>query len=348
MKLLRDARTLKAKALSSLRRGLSAFNAFDDDGRTTAVLLHLQHASEMLLKAALVQHKVSIFDKKSATSLGLSKCLALAQSHCGVTAEEAGAIRAVDSLRDAEQHWFVVVDEPLLYMHAQALVTVIDAILKRSFDDELLKHMPTRVLPISATPPANIEVLMDREYQQILNLLAPGRRARDEARGRIRALLAMEAHLVDEVDVSEKDIDRIEKAIRSKSEFKDVFPRLTALGTTTEGEGITVKVHFTKKQGAPVKFVPADDPGDAAAVRELDLQKKFHLTPAELAKAVGLTVPKAAALKAHLKIDEDPKCRHVFRFGKTKHPSYSDNAVTALKTAIAAGQLDEAWNSRGK
>ena len=56
--------------------------------------------------------------------MGFGKCLALAQANCGVTPEEAGAMRAVDSLRDAEQHWFVVVAEQLLYMHAQALVTV--------------------------------------------------------------------------------------------------------------------------------------------------------------------------------------------------------------------------------
>lgn len=63
MKLLRDARSLKSKALSSLRRGLSAFNSYEEDGRITVVLLHLQHACEMFLKAALVQARVSVFDK---------------------------------------------------------------------------------------------------------------------------------------------------------------------------------------------------------------------------------------------------------------------------------------------
>ena len=81
-------------------------------------------------------------------------------------------------------------------------MTVIDTILQRSFDDALVDHLPTRVLPVSTVPPANIEVLMDREYNQIVEFLAPGRRARDAARGRIRALLAMESHIVEEVDVS--------------------------------------------------------------------------------------------------------------------------------------------------
>lgn len=247
MKLLRDARILKTKSLSSLRTGLSAFNSFNDDGRSTTVLLHLQHACEMLIKALLVQQKISIFDKKTGTSFGFSKCTNLVNSHCGVTEHEVGVMRTIDSLRDAEQHWLVVVSEQLLYIHARALVTVVDEILRRSFDDHLTNHLPTRVLPVSTMAANNIETLMDREFNQITDLLAPGRRARDEVRGRIRALLAMESHIVEEVEVSEKDIDRIERAIKAGKNFEEVFPRLTALGTHIEGEGIEVKVHFTKK-----------------------------------------------------------------------------------------------------
>lgn len=345
MKLLRDARTLKAKALCSLRRGLSAFNSYEEDGRATAVLLHLQHACEMILKAALVQKRVPVFDKKTKTSLGFAKCVGLAQTHCGLAAEEAGTMRAIDSLRDAEQHWLLVADEQLLYLHARALVTVLDAILKRCFADALIQHLPARVLPVCTVPPANIEVLMDNQYRQIGELLVPGRRARDEARGRIRALLAIESHLVDEVDVSETDIDRIEKAIRSKKPFAEVFPRLTALAVITEGDGINVKVHFTKKQGAPVTFVPADDPAAAAAVREVDLQKKYRLTARKLAAMVGLTEPKALALRRHLKLDQDPACRHDFSFGKSKFSCFSDNAVVAMKEALKTVNMGDVWQA---
>lgn len=73
MKLRREARTLKAKALCSLRRTVTAFNACDDDGRTTCVLLHMQHAAEMLLKAVLVQKRVAVFDPNKRTSIGLRK-----------------------------------------------------------------------------------------------------------------------------------------------------------------------------------------------------------------------------------------------------------------------------------
>ncbi|KPX06787.1 hypothetical protein ALP16_01556 [Pseudomonas savastanoi] len=77
MKLLRETRTLKVKAVSSLRIAMQAFNSFDDDGRITTVLLHLQHACEMLLKAVLIQNKANVFDKVTGRSISFDRSLGL-------------------------------------------------------------------------------------------------------------------------------------------------------------------------------------------------------------------------------------------------------------------------------
>lgn len=345
MKLRREARSLKAKAVSSLRRGVSAYNSYDEDGRTTTVLLHLQHACEMLIKAALVQRNVAVFDRKSGRSLGFEKCVNLARQHCPIPEGAAGVMRAIASLRDAEQHWLLVVEEDILYLHIRALVTAIDDILKEVFEDALSAHLPDRVLPVSTTPPRNIDFLIDREFAKIAELLTPGRRQRDEARGRIRTLLAMESHVVDEVAVSEKDISRIERAIRGGKAVGEVFPRLSTVMTETAGEGISIMVHFAKKRGAPVRFVAGDDPEEAGAVRELDLQRRFHMQAAELAKRVGLTQPKAAALRQHLKIDDDRQCTHTFEFGKTRIRSYSDTAVQWMTEALEEEPINEIWKA---
>ena len=112
-KVRRDARVLKDKALASLRRALDAFNSHIDDGRTTAVLLHLQHAAEMLLKASLFQKKFPVFDKRNGTSIGFEKCVKVAtQGHaCNLSSSEQGILRAVDAMRDAEQHWILSISE---------------------------------------------------------------------------------------------------------------------------------------------------------------------------------------------------------------------------------------------
>lgn len=346
MKLVRDARTLKAKALSSLRTGMQAFNSFNEDGRITTVLLHLQHACEMLLKAVLVQNQANVFDKVTGRSISFDKSVGLCIAQYGLTAEEAGVMRAVDSLRDAAQHWFVVVAEDLLYLNTRALITAFDAYLQRALEDALIQHIPARVLPVSTMPPGDFEFLVDREYHLVRDLLEPGRRHRDEARARIRSLLAMESIAVEEVEVSERDIDRVEKAIRAGQGILEVFPRLSTVGTRTDGEGVNLVVHFTKKEGAPVRYIGGDDPADAAAVRELDLQKKFHLGAADLAQKVGLTQPKAKVLRAHLGIDEDVNCRHVFEFGSTRHPRFSDNAFRRMREALDNLDIEELWRAR--
>ena len=336
MKLRREARTLKGKALCSLRRGVSAFNSYEEDGRMTAVLLHLQHAAEMLLKAMLVQKGVRVFDASKQTSIGFEKCVNLAAAHCKLEPSEAGLLRALDAMRDAEQHWMIVVSEDALFLHARGFVTTFDDLLKRSLDDTLADHLPARVLPISTQMPVGFDALVDREYSTIRELLKPGKRQRDEARGRIRALLAMESHVAEGVDMSEADIDRVEKAVRAGKPRPEVFPRLGGLGTQVSGEGATVTVRFTKSDGAPVYFVPADDPADAAAVREVDLQKKFHISRSKLAELLGINTAKAAKLRKKLGIDADPKCMHEFTFGKSKYPQFSDTALKRMKDATRA------------
>jgi hypothetical protein len=79
-------------------------------------------------------------------------------------------------MRDAEQHWLITV--------------VFDDVMKRVFEEGLADHLPTRVLPLSSRPPAGLDLIIDQEFSQIAELLKPGRHQRDEARGRVRALLA--------------------------------------------------------------------------------------------------------------------------------------------------------------
>ena len=105
----RVSRALKSKAISSLKRGAGAFNGMDDDGRQTAVLLHLQHAHEMLLKAALRERGIDVFERSPRRSVGRSigyeKCVRLAREHLGLSEDQQGTLRAIASMRDDEQHW---------------------------------------------------------------------------------------------------------------------------------------------------------------------------------------------------------------------------------------------------
>lgn len=340
---------LRDRAVSSLRRSVREFNAFDDQGRSTAVLRDLHHSLEMLLKAALVQQGVTVFDRRTGQSLSFDKCLRLSSEHLHVTVDEAGTLRAIDALRNEEQHWFTELSEGLLYLHTRAGVTLFDELLHRGLGERLVDHLPHRVLPISAEPPRDVQLLIDEEFTAIKALLAPGRRRRPEARARIRALLAMEGHNAEEVRVSKKDVDRVQRGILDGKDRDAVFPRLSTVQSEIDGEGVEVRVRFTKREGegAPVRLIAADDPAAAAAIREVDLQRRYHRSAKELAAALGLTGPMAVAVRRALGIDDDPNCRHVFSFGSQQHQRFSDNAFTRMRDALPGLDLEQVWRDFG-
>ena len=121
-----------------------------------------------------------------------------------------------------------------------------------------------------------------------------------------------------------------------------MFPRLNDVTTAVEGVGATVTVHITKKDGPPVRYV-ADEDVPAAAIREVDLDRKFYLSATELAEKLKLTPPKSLALRRHLGIDEDPRAHYVFEMGSQKHPRYSDAAMQKMKEALKTIDMDVVW-----
>lgn len=344
VRLRQEARVLQRKAFSSVTRATSSFNSPVDEGRTTQVLLNLHHAFEMLLKASLVQTGVTVFDKKLGRSIKFDRCVNLAQSSAiiRISRDEAGLLRAVDALRNDQQHWFNEVSEQILYLHTRASITLFDEILQRVFDDRLANHLPLRILPVSTEPLKDLTLLIDDEYSQIHKLLRPGRRAGHEARARIRTLLAIEAHSEGDARVSSKDVERVAKAIRSGEPRVHVFPRLTDMETVVDGSGPTLRVHITKKAGPPVRYEP-DETVPAAAVREVDLNRKFHLSPTGLAKSAGLSGPRSTALRRHLGLDDDDAVHHVFVMGSQRHHRYSDAALTRMKQAIEGSDMEQIW-----
>jgi hypothetical protein len=87
---------------------------------------------------------------------------------------------------------------------------------------------------------------------------------------------------------------------------------LIALAINITGEGPTLRVHFSKREGAPVRYVSGDDPEAAGAIREVDLQKKYHLSPTALAERLGLSPNKCKALREMLRLDNDQSNMMIF------------------------------------
>ncbi len=91
-------------------------------------------------------------------------------------------------------------------------------------------------------------------------------------------MLATKAVVTDEVEVSERDIDRTKRAMKGGTAFAGILPLLSTDGTsTTTGKRISLAAQSTKRQGEAVRYVGDDDPVPTAVVREVNLHKKFHM-----------------------------------------------------------------------
>jgi hypothetical protein len=74
-------------------------------------------------------------------------------------------------LRDAAQHYILEMSEQYLYFQAQTGLTLFRDIVKRVFNVDLKTELPVRVLPISTTPPMDIQAFFRTEVSDIKKCL---------------------------------------------------------------------------------------------------------------------------------------------------------------------------------
>ena len=82
------------------------------------------------------------------------------------------------------------------------------------------------------------------------------------------------------------------------------------------------------------------------AVKRVNEQGFYNLGAKQLAKKVELTVPKMIAVVDHLDLRHDQECYKEFRFGKTLHKRYSQNAIQKIRTALKKERIEDIWQSR--
>ena len=216
-RLRRETRRFKQNAINSLLLAIELFNRPQDTGRTEAVLIFLQHAFEMLLKAAIYQKRGTIVYPGELITHGFDRCLGISRGDLHILdEEEALTLSNLDGLRDCATHNYLDLTEQSLYIHTQAAVTLFDKVMSAAFAERLGDHLPNRVLPISTSPPQDMLMFLDGEFAQIYELLEPGKRRRVEARARLRHFMVMESNFYgDRRQPTEKNlnqaVDRLKK-----------------------------------------------------------------------------------------------------------------------------------------
>src|SRR5690606_10139879 len=141
-----------------------------DRGRVDAVLILLDHAFELLLKAAILHRGGAIRKPRQKQTIGFDECLRKALSDGAVRFlrdDQVLQLQALNTLRDAAQHHLVDLSEQHLYIHTQAGVTLFHDIVRDVFGKDLKVYLPSRVLPVSTTPPIDLATLFAQEAKEV-------------------------------------------------------------------------------------------------------------------------------------------------------------------------------------
>ena len=126
------------------------------------------------MKAAILHRGGRIREKRAKETIGFDACVRRSLSDGKfkyLSEEQALVLQTINGLRDAAQHHLLDISEGQLYVHMQSGVTLFRDILRGVFDQELVRHLPTRVLPVSTSPPTELAMLFESEVAEIKKLL---------------------------------------------------------------------------------------------------------------------------------------------------------------------------------
>lgn len=306
----REARLLLQKACDSLVLSIESFNRPYDRGRVSSSLILLDHAFEMLLKASIVHRGGRIREKRAKETIGFDACVRRGLSDGKIrflTEEQALLLQTINGLRDAAQHYLLEISEPQLYLHAQAGVTLFRDLLRSVFGKDTRSYLPTRVLPVSTSPPTDLATFFDSEIAEIKKLLEPGRRQRVIAEARLRPLAILDAAVRGEkTQPSTSELRRIGRDLCKGKAWQDVFQGAAAIEISADGEGPQISLRLSKKDGIPIQLVPEGTPGaSVVAVKRVNELDFYCLGAKQLAEKLGLTLPKLVAIVEHLNMRKD-------------------------------------------
>ena len=343
----RDVTELKKRANSSLMLAIELFNRPHEQGRAEGVLILLHHAFEMLLKAIIKDKTGSVHKKGDKYSYRFDKCLEVARNEVNIiSSDDRGFLSILDAHRDTSVHFYQEISEDLLYVQAQAAVTLFNDLLKSIFKESLGDMIPERVLPVSTRPPKDLQVMLDNELSQIDDLLKLGSRKGSQAAARLRPIMALATASRDKAErVTETELHRVVSRRRRGEDWNVVLPEVAQLKLDTRGEGIPISLRIKKDAESAVRIAKSDEtPVGTVFKQEINIWDKYNLNRNDLAQKLKLTGPKTSALILELGIQEDPECYKVLNRKSTNIKGYSKKALDLLRQAIEDGiDVADVW-----
>ncbi len=302
----------------------------------------LGHAFEMLLKAVIYQERGNIQNVGDSKNYGFTRTINIAYSDLQlINEDDRTVLENIKKFRDIATHDTVAIGDDLLWLHIRSAVTVFSRVLKRQFNSDLTDLVPARVVPIAALPPSDPVAIIERELQDIKGFLAPNTRRGDEAKARLRLLLALDGSVTGREEIpADTEVDRVVKQLRAGHDWEGVFPgltRLTLSATPTPGsQEISLRVERSD-HGIPVRGAAPDQPALAYQVR--NTFQEFNIKLSKFGEKLGLNQQEGYALIWHLKLKDDQRAYFIetTERGNVRYQGLSARAIYLGRRALDQG-----------
>lgn len=346
--MIKEVKHLYQKAIDSLTLSIELFNRPNDCGRVQGVLIFMDHSFEMLLKASLIHKGGKIKEKGAKETIGFSSCIRKSFSDATLKflkEEQVLTLQTLNGLRDASQHYILEMSEQYLYFQAQAGLTLFRDITKLIFNIDLKTELPVRVLPLSTTPPMDIQAFFSTEVSDIKNLLAPRSRKKLEATEKLRALAIMENSIQgNESQPSDIELKNLANKLVNGSVWNQIFPSVATLSFTQNGYGPSLDLRITKADGIPVTIVPEGTPGaGVVAIKRVNELEYYTLNLTALATKTKVSSNKLNAVIKELKLQENLEAFKEIKINSQSYKRYSLLALEILKKKIPNLDMDDVW-----
>ncbi len=340
-------RQFREKAINALILSIDHFNRPWDQGRTEAVLIMFDHSFEMLLKAAILHRRGKIRKPRERQTIGFGDCVRKGRTDVNLKIlndEQALTLQAIHEQRNATYHHLIDISEHHLYFYAQSGITLFRDIHDDVFEEKLIIHLPERVLPISTTAPKDLSALFDNEVNEVKKLLSPGTRTKMEAMAKVRSLSTLENAVNGNYgQPGDRELEKICKRISGGEAWKSVFPGVALINISSAPEGATINFRLTRNAGVPIHLLKEERMGAVVALRRVNETDFYNLGAKQLAKKVGITVPKLVAIVDYRGIRTDEDYYKEIRIGSTVHKRYSQHAIRKIQNALVTESIEEIW-----
>lgn len=303
----------------------------------------------MMLKSLIVDRTGTVIDEDRGFSYTFDTCLRLTEGQFHlITKDHRRFLSMLDNMRDSATHYYLEVSEPVLYIFAQASVSLFNELIRKATGRGLLDFLPSRVLPISAIPPRQLGRVLDDEFNRLRDLLRRPDLNRQQAMAMLRPLMAFK--IGGEEQHRRMTTAELEVAVENLSaatHWRVVFPEIAKIEFMSDGDGIEIGFKVVKEtpDALPVRILKPEEADQAQGViiqREINIFDKFNMGLDDLAPKVGVSRWRVLAMIREYGIEADKDSFRIIPVGSGQYKRYSKKALDLLREKRDAA--NECWN----